>query len=176
MHALQWVEIHPEPWLSVTPLMSQCAHIARNDKSWTGKRTKGSITLTEKPKVKPILQKNASFLFFGLTFFVWSQSADIVGSTGWFISILSDWPFMDFLALLCSKIGPFGCPHAVLKPCWAVSCSSKRFCKAVSYREDPPTTTTHNSSPSRSCDLHFTYESSRSLWTRISANYSFLLG
>lgn len=25
---------------------------------------------------------------------------------------------MDFLALLCSKIGPFGCPRAVLIPHW----------------------------------------------------------
>lgn len=41
----------------------------------------------------------------------------LCGSTS-FISTLSDRPFMDFLALLCSKIGSFGCPRAVLIPHW----------------------------------------------------------
>lgn len=60
----------------------------------------------------------------------WSVSLDVVSlfdlklkhrpcrSTSWFISSLSDWPFIDFLALLCSKIGSFGCPRAVLIPHW----------------------------------------------------------
>lgn len=62
------------------------------------------------------------------------------GSTSWFISILSDWPFMDFLVLLCSKIDPFECPHAVLVPCSVNSSTnykklqSKQFCRAVSWR------------------------------------------
>lgn len=115
----------------------------------------------------------------------WSVSLDVVSlfdlklkhrpcrSTSWFISSLSDWPFIDFLALLCSKIGSFGCPRAVLIPHWVNSYSANKFCKQSSCKR-VLLFPLHHPSTSSVFDLHFTYESSRSLWTRICANYSFL--
>lgn len=94
---------------------------ARKDKDQSGKRaTQGSIALTEKQEVKPILQINACSLSLDIvSLFDLKLKCRPCGSTSWFISPLSDRPFRDFLALLCSKIGPFGCPHAVLRPHWA---------------------------------------------------------
>lgn len=97
-------------------------------------------------------------------------------SMSWFISILSDWPFMDFLVLLCSKIGLFGCPHAVLIPCSVNSSKSYRKlqCKLVFQDSELK----KRAGLSRYTvlllpgvtDLRFTYELSRNLWTRVCAN------
>ncbi len=148
-------------------------------RAFAGKRaTRGSVAVTEKREVKPILQMSACSLFLNIVpLFDLKLKRRPCGSTSWFISTLSDRPFMDFLALLRCKIGPFWvsscCPHTTLDK---HSYSANTFCKAVSWRREllPPDAHTHYSSTFRSCDLHFTYESSTSLWTRICANYSFL--
>lgn len=84
--------------------------------------------------MKPILKVDACFFSFSsFSLFDPKLKHRPCGSTSWFISILSDWPFVDFLVLLCSKIGLFGCPHAVLIPCSVNSTTNYRKlqCKQV---------------------------------------------
>lgn len=93
-------------------------------------------------EVKPILKMSACSLSLDIVcLFDLKLKHRPCRSTGWFISTLSDRPFMDFLALLHSKIGPFGCPHAILIPCWANTATVQTSFARQGWRREllPPT-------------------------------------